>query len=1436
MEDDGDAYTLAVSSGLPGSETVTLPPLTSAGNPDHGLFNAVVVADSPLYFAAGQLSALFSYETTFVVRQLDGFAFPGPSFGLTEFSSVPLGGTVQTLTAAGLAALPALKGPVPFDVGSNGYPATVASSLPAGASFTPYLLDPSGHVLMGVYQHPVSTTDPQSGVAELVMDFNYTSAMLHWLILAPGLIDWVTHSTHLGLYRNYFGQDVDDTFLADNQWSSQYQCTPGATDPPDYTCPAGVANNPADTPADAIMSASDVAYVAAWEKATGITLSLAFNASAACTAPSAGQESSADCTGSATVGGTTYTDPGQALDPSAPSAAATINALLADQGSFNWTNHTWSHQFLGCVDWQALPVTSVTVNPAGGSMAAGSYDYEVTAATAYGESEPSVPLAATVAADGSVTLTWPEAPNGVGTDGTPGPTLAQERASHTGGTGFWGYNVYREAAGSSVYGLVGQVAEAAAPTASSTYTFTDNGAKAPGAAPGSAAGFPTATNPGIGCAAGAGSWEPATSTSPDSSIEQEIGLDIAFAANNGLTPGTGLANYSPAVVITGEHSGLENPNMPSALTATGITTFAADASRQPVQYPLGTAVTAPRYPSNIYYNAATWAEELNEYNTLYVAEGVSLGDPNAPGAVGRCTATSNTTCLTAPATQADLLASESRIELGHMLANDPRVGYAHQTDLIGPAGTGYTLLTFLDDVLAQYNSWYQQPVTQVTDATEAGILAEQAAWSAARTAGTVTATQSGGTVTLTNNGTGPVAVPLTAPTGSTTSATSFGEAYGGSSSAWTTLSPGATLTVTVPVVVPAVTSAASATATAGTAFSFKVTTTGTPLPTLIQVGTLPVGITFTNNGDGTATFAGTAAAGTGGTYLLALGATNPAATATQNFTLTVLAGPLITSASAATSVVGLPFSFAVTTSGSFTAALSESGTLPPGLAFKDNCNGTATISGTPPTEAIGAYAVTVTATNTTVDSFVTLTLNITVQASTAALITSVPTAYFNVGTGGAFAVTATGVPAPVLAESGALPTGLTFADNHNGTALLSGTTTRAGSYSLMMTATNVTNGITNTNTQAFTLIVDGAPAITSPNAATATVGTPVDLSVTTTGYPPPAITATGTLPAGLSLRDNGNGTATIIGTPAAGSAGSYTIGLKAVNFVGTASQNLALSVAVPSPTAFEDLGCCLAPGSGPAAASWGSGRLDIVVRGTDNAVWHKWYAGAWSGFESLGGVTLDNPAAVSWAPGRLDVFVRGTDNQLWHRWYTGTWSAWEPLGGTLTSAPTVASWGAGRLDVFARGAGNQLIHKWYAAGTWSAWESLGGTLTSSPGTTSWGPGRIDVVVRGTDNAVYHKWYQGAWSGWEPLSGAVAGAPQLSSQGPGRLDLFAQGLLDGALYHRSYDQGWSPWAYQGGGISGPPGSASWAPGRIDIFVDGLTGQTGLTGHLMHAWSG
>ncbi len=86
----------------------------------------------------------------------------------------------------------------------------------------------------------------------------------------------------------------------------------------------------------------------------------------------------------------------------------------------------------------------------------------------------------------------------------------------------------------------------------------------------------------------------------------------------------------------------------------------------------------------------------------------------------------------------------------------------------------------------------------------------------------------------------------------------------------------------------------------------------------------------------------------------------------------------------------------------------------------------------------------------------------------------------------------------------------------------------------------------------------------------------------------------------------------------------------------------------------------------------------------------------WYGWENLGGVLTSDPAVSSWGPNRLDCFVRGTDNAMWHKWWNGSsWSGWENLGGVLTSGPGAVSWGPFRIDTFVRGTDNAMWHKWY---------------------------------------------------------------------------------------------------------------------------------------------
>jgi CSLREA domain-containing protein len=71
-------------------------------------------------------------------------------------------------------------------------------------------------------------------------------------------------------------------------------------------------------------------------------------------------------------------------------------------------------------------------------------------------------------------------------------------------------------------------------------------------------------------------------------------------------------------------------------------------------------------------------------------------------------------------------------------------------------------------------------------------------------------------------------------------------------------------------------------------------------------------------------------------------------------------------------------------------------------------------------------------------------------------------------------------------------------------------------------------------------------------------------TVITTAYPTASLSETGSLPNGVTFTDNGNGTASLAGTPALGSAGSYPFVITASNGVSpNAMQNFTLTVSLP---------------------------------------------------------------------------------------------------------------------------------------------------------------------------------------------------------------------------------------------------------------------------------
>jgi sugar lactone lactonase YvrE len=165
-------------------------------------------------------------------------------------------------------------------------------------------------------------------------------------------------------------------------------------------------------------------------------------------------------------------------------------------------------------------------------------------------------------------------------------------------------------------------------------------------------------------------------------------------------------------------------------------------------------------------------------------------------------------------------------------------------------------------------------------------------------------------------------------------------------------------------------------------------------------------------------------------------------------------------------------------------------------------------------------------------------------------ITSTNATTFTVGTTGSYTVTATGFPAPTVTESGALPSGVTFA-----AGVLSGKPA-AGTGGIYMITFTASNGISPNAVQSFMLTVNQAPAITSKNTTTFSVGAAGTFTVTATGFPAPTFTESGALPSGVTFSGG-----VLSGTPASGSNQSYSITITATNVAGMATQSFTLVIA-----------------------------------------------------------------------------------------------------------------------------------------------------------------------------------------------------------------------------------------------------------------------------------
>jgi large repetitive protein len=251
----------------------------------------------------------------------------------------------------------------------------------------------------------------------------------------------------------------------------------------------------------------------------------------------------------------------------------------------------------------------------------------------------------------------------------------------------------------------------------------------------------------------------------------------------------------------------------------------------------------------------------------------------------------------------------------------------------------------------------------------------------------------------------------------------------------------------------AITSGDSATFQVGTAGSFALTATGYTAPSFTSSGSLPAGLSITDQTPGGWQISGTPAAGAGGVYQLTILAYNGVAPeAQQAFTLTVNEAPAITSSASATFTAGTAGSYQIAADGYPTPAVTETGALPTGVTLTT----AGVLAGTPAAGSGGVYTFTISASNgigTPASQAFSLTVD---QAPS---FTSASRATFLAGARRKFVVRTTGFPAAALSERGGLPRGVRFRARSNGAAVLIGTAPRSDRGKTYVITIIASNGI-----------------------------------------------------------------------------------------------------------------------------------------------------------------------------------------------------------------------------------------------------------------------------------------------------------------------------------------------------------------------------------------
>ncbi len=715
-----------------GSTDATVPALSSTqpdGTQVANYEGVIVTGSGAAGLSTADWTALQTFEQKFSVRQITAYAVPSADYGLSAPASTS---TITAPTARTLTADGSAVFPYlksfALDTGSFEYDGT---PLP-GAKVDTLISGPNGSTVLGIFT-------AADGRQTMFQTFNQNQFMLHSALLRHGELAWLARSTYFGDQRNYLETHIDDNFLADDTWNT-------ATHTTDYD------------PADALReSAADVDAAASWSAQNNFRIDMLFNGGGS-------QQFAADNGGTDSL----------------------LAEFQAKKSSFGWINHTWDHPNIdqGCAPAGYIE-SEITKNTnwasQAGSGGTGGLGLSTSQTSPLGAYDPGAVV--TGEHSGLANLV----------PGTPGTVDPPE----------WNDPVINTTGGTFVAGNY-------------TYAITDQYSATGGESSASSTVVAVPANGSVAL-----SWG-AVCHAADYKIYRQDPVTLAWTlvttvpatandfGNNGPAPltftdtnvGTASATAPPTVNTATETPYQQNTALTTAFGAVGITTFGSDASK-PYPNPAtatfangsppsskfaagssfadGTATAIPRYPTNIFYNVSTQAQLEDEYETIY----------DSPS----CVPISGVTTCNPAGTKfspAAIISSVDQNMFMHMMGNDARPHYFHQTNMMGqptpggaatgtpPAtsptvGDGLYYLT-MNPLLAQYHQYFADnaPIVQLTMSQIGALLTEQAGWATANSS-QVTGSIEGKVVTVNNSGSA-IEIPLTG--------TTVGSPYAGSQSGW----------------------------------------------------------------------------------------------------------------------------------------------------------------------------------------------------------------------------------------------------------------------------------------------------------------------------------------------------------------------------------------------------------------------------------------------------------------------------------------------------------------------------------------------------------------------------------------------------------------------------------------------------------------------------